>query len=162
AGAVALGLTSIAGVRAAIECIVHEVRRYDADALSDRFLVERMIGDPLAQLLVNVRAEPGFGYAMTIASGGVFTELLVDSTTLLLPASEADFEAALATLRISRLLGGFRGRAVADRARIVEMLARLSAYVCNGAGDITEIEINPLFVLPDRVCAVDVLMRVKG
>ena len=28
--------------------------------------------------------------------------------------------------------------------------------------DVVEVEVNPLFVLPDRVCAVDALMRVRG
>jgi succinyl-CoA synthetase beta subunit len=37
----------------------------------------------------------------------------------------------------------------------------LAEYAGVRDSDIVEIEINPLFVLNDRVCAVDVLMRTK-
>ncbi|MEE9194279.1 MAG: acetate--CoA ligase family protein [Alphaproteobacteria bacterium] len=160
AGAIALNLTSASEVETAVTRMRRHVRRYDAQAVTDRFLVERMVDAPLAELLVDVRFDSQFGFAMTLASGGVFAELVADATTLLLPASEADFEEALGRLRVSRLLDGFRGRPAADRTAIVDTLTGLATYVCTGDGGIAEIEINPLFVLPDRVCAVDVLMRV--
>ena len=97
---------------------------------------------------------------MTLACGGVLTELVADAVTVLLPAGKVDFEEALARLKMARLLDGFRGGARADRAAIIEALSLLADHVCLHADDIVEVEINPLFVLPDRVCAVDVLMRV--
>ena len=45
---------------------------------------------------------------------------------------------------------------------VVDALMRLAAYVGAQADNIVEIEINPLFVLTDKVCAVDVLMRVAA
>jgi acyl-CoA synthetase (NDP forming) len=54
--------------------------------VTNRFLVERMAGTPVAELLISVRADPDFGLAMTIASGGVLVELIGDAMTLLLPA----------------------------------------------------------------------------
>ena len=56
---------------------------------------------------------------MTLASGGVLTELVADAVTILLPASRADLEEALGRLRMSRLLDGFRG---ATPAKIALML----------------------------------------
>ena len=162
AGAVALGISSPAEVEAAVARIRAGVRRFDADASVDRFLVERMVGPPLAELLVGVRTDPRFGLAMTIASGGVLTELVADAVTILLPASRADLEEALGRLRISRLLDGFRGAAPANRAVIVDALSRLASRLCREANDVVEVEVNPLFVLTDRVCAVDALMRVRG
>ena len=162
AGAVALGISSSAEVEAAVARIRAGVRRFDADASVDRFLVERMVGPPLAELLVGVRTDPRFGLAMTIASGGVLTELVADAVTILLPASRADLEEALGRLRISRLLDGFRGAAPANRAVIVDALSRLASRLCREANDVVEVEVNPLFVLTDRVCAVDALMRVRG
>ena len=161
-GAVALGISSPAEVEAAVARIRTGVRRFDADASTDRFLVERMVGPPLAELLVGVRTDPRFGLAMTLASGGVLTELVADAVTILLPASRADLEEALGRLRMSRVLDGFRGAAPANRAVIVDALSRLASRLCREANDVVEVEVNPLFVLTDRVCAVDALMRVRG
>jgi len=116
---------------------------------------------PLAELLASVRVDPQFGFAMTIASGGILVELVDDAVTLLLPADTADFAAALDRLKVSRLLDGFRGRQPADRAMVVGALALLADYMQSNAGHIAEVEINPLFILPDDVYAVDVLMQVR-
>ena len=162
AGAVALGISSRAEAEAAVARIRRDVGRHDAGALSDRFLVEEMVEPPVAELLVNVRTDSRFGPAMTLASGGVLTELVADAVTILLPAERADLEEALGRLRVSRLLGGFRGAAPVDRTMIVDTLSRLVAHLCRERNDIVEVEINPLFILRDRVCAVDALMRVSG
>ena len=161
AGAVALGISSPVEVEAAVARIRAGVRRFDADASADRFLVERMVGPPLAELLVGVRTDLRFGLAMTLASGGVLAELVADAVTILLPASRADLEEALGRLRMSRVLDGFRGAAPANRAVIVDALSRLASHLCR-EDDVVEVEVNPLFVLTDRVCAVDALMRVRG
>jgi len=159
AGAVALGVSSPTEVEAAVARIGARARGSNAETAADRFLVERMIGPPLAELLVGVRTDPRFGLAMTLASGGVLTELVADAVTLLLPASWAELEEALARLRISRRLDGFRGAPPANRTVIVDALSRLASHLCREDNDVVEIEVNPLFVLPDRVCAVDALMR---
>ena len=162
AGAVALGISSPAEVEAAVARIRAGVRRFDAGVSADRFLIERMVGPPRAELLVGVRTDPRFGLAMTLASGGVLTELVADAVTILLPASRVDLEEALGRLRMSRLLDGFRGSAPANRAVIVDALSRLASRLCREDNDVVEVEVNPLFVLTDHVCAVDALMRVRG
>ena len=162
AGAVALGIASRAEAEAAVARIRADVGRHDAGALSDRFLIEEMVEPPVAELLVNVRTDPRFGLAMTLASGGVLTELVADAVTILLPADRADLEEVLGRLRVSRLLSGFRGAAPVDRTMIVDALSRLVAHLCREGNDVVEVEINPLFILRDRVCAVDALMRVSG
>ena len=160
AGAVALGLAGRTQVEAAVARIRASVRGHDEEALSDRFLVEKMVEPPLAELLVNVRAEPRFGFAMTLASGGMLTELVADAVTVLLPASRADLGEALGRLRLSRLLDGYRGASAADRTMIVDALVRLADHFCRPGCEAVEVEINPLFVLPHRVCAVDAAMWV--
>ncbi|MGI9464497.1 MAG: acetate--CoA ligase family protein, partial [Aestuariivirgaceae bacterium] len=162
AGAVVLGLANRAAVDAAVERIKKSVQRHDAAALTDRFIVEAMAGSPVAELLVNVRNDDQFGLAMTIASGGVLVEVIGDAVTLLLPASSADIDRALSQLRADRLLSGVRGSAGADRGAVVGALQALAAYAATNARQITEIEINPLFVMPDKVIAVDALMRVQS
>ena len=158
AGAVALGLADRAAVDAAVARMRKDVETPDASA----FLVERIIDQPIAELLVGIRSDPQFGHAMTIASGGVLVELIDDAVTVLLPASQSELAGALERLKLARLLDGFRGRPAADRRTVVDALDKLARYVSAHASQIAELEINPLFVLPDRVCAVDVLIQARA
>jgi acyl-CoA synthetase (NDP forming) len=156
---VRLGLRDASAVEAAVAGMRTDVTAHDPVAVTDRFLVERMERTPVAELLISVRADPQFGLAITIASGGVLVELITDAVTLLLPASRAELAAALASLKVSRLLDGYRGRPAADRDAVVDTLQRLACYA-TAHREIAEIEINPLFVLPAGVVAIDVLIRV--
>ncbi|NKC16446.1 MAG: hypothetical protein GKR94_30835 [Gammaproteobacteria bacterium] len=44
---------------------------------------------------------------------------------------------------------------------IADALSRFASRLCREDNDGVEIEVNPLFVLADRVCAVDALMQVR-
>ena len=91
-----------------------------------------------------------------------FLFFVADSVTILLPADRSDLEEALGSLRVSRLLNGFRGAAPADRTVVVEALSRLASHPDREGNDIVEVEVNPLFVLPERVCVIDASMRVSA
>ena len=160
AGAIALNLSSCEDVKIAVERIKKDVYRYDSTAVSEKFLVEKMLEPPIAELLVNVRTDSQFGMVMTLAAGGIQTELLDDAVTILLPTYRNDLENALKSLKISKLFDGFRGGEKIDMEQLVIALLNLVEGVRNAANRIKEIEINPLFVFKEKVCAVDVLMRV--
>ena len=119
-----------------------------------------MIERPLAELLVSVRTDSQFGMVMTLAAGGILTELLNDAVTILLPTNHNDLENALNSLKISKLFYGFRGGEMIDTEQLVTALLDLVVEVMNPAIGIKEIEINPLFVYKEKVCSVDVLMRI--
>jgi len=99
---------------------------------------------------------------MTMAAGGILTELLNDAITILLPTNRNDLEYALNSLKISKLFDGFRGREKIDMEQLLTSLLDLVDGVLNEAIHIKEIEINPLFVFKENVCAVDVLMSVAS
>ena len=161
AGAVRLGLASKGAVAEAVQRMKEDVSTFNADALTDVFLVEAMVVPPVAELMVSIRCDPQFGLAMTLAAGGVLVELLADATTILLPATRPDLERALSRLKISRLLDGYRGKPAASRAALLDTLQHLAAFAVNEANSVAEIEINPLFVGVTESCAVDVLMQVR-
>jgi acetate---CoA ligase (ADP-forming) len=98
--------------------------------------------------------------ALVIGAGGIFTELLKDSVTLLLPCSEDEIIRALKTLRIWKLIEGFRGKQGDQKATIAAVKS-----VCNFAeaykDHIEELDINPLFVLIKGAVAADVLVRFR-
>ncbi len=162
AGAVALGLATSEALCGALAAMRANVKRYAPDAVTDDFLVEAIAPEPLAELIVGIRADPQFGLAMTLGSGGVLVELLNDAVSILLPAAPQDIDAALTSLRVSALLDGFRGRPRANRRALVNALWQFAEFALGRSGEIAEIEINPLFVYQSEVLAVDVLMQVAS
>jgi acyl-CoA synthetase (NDP forming) len=83
---------------------------------------------------------------MTLGTGGVLVELLRDSVTLMLPATRDDIEAALRGLKLFPLLEGYRGRPKADLAAAIDAISGIAAFVQQNAGEIEELDINPLIV----------------
>lgn len=126
-----------------------------------RFLVEEMVTGAVAELLIGVVKDPAHGFVMTLAAGGILTELLEDSASFLLPASDAEIEAALQSLRIAKLLDGYRGKPAADREAILRAIRAVETYVMENAVGLEEIEINPLLCTPTDAVAADALMRRK-
>ncbi|TIN47157.1 MAG: acetate--CoA ligase family protein [Mesorhizobium sp.] len=119
---------------------------HDLDALGTGLYVERMVRDGVAELLVGFTRDPMFGAVMTLGTGGVLVELLRDSVTLMLPATRDDIEAALRGLKLFPLLEGYRGRPKADLAAAIDAISGIAAFVQQNAGEIEELDINPLIV----------------
>jgi acyl-CoA synthetase (NDP forming) len=159
AGAVALNLNDAAAVSKAAVQMRADVTAHNPAAVADSFLIEAMSPPPLAELIVTLRSDPQFGAALVLGSGGVLVELVGDAVTLLLPSTPDDIEKALQSLRVARLLGGFRGRPKAELSKIGAEIHTLCQAYLQERATIAEIEINPLFVYSDHVCAVDALLH---
>lgn len=162
AGAVVLNLKDEDSLRLAASKMKSDVAAYDAKAVSDLFLVEAMSPNPLAELIINFRQDPQFGAALVLGSGGVLVELLADSATLLLPTRPVEIIRVLKSLRVGRLLEGFRGRPAADIEQVATEIYKLSVTYQKNMKTIAEIEINPLFVYQAEVSAIDVLIQVQN
>ncbi len=161
AGAVVLNLADIDAVQAAAAQMKLDVADHDPRAVADMFLVEVMSPAPLAELIVTLRIDPQFGAALVLGSGGILVELVGDAVTLLLPSTPDDIVQALQSLRIARLLDGYRGRSQADLPKIAARIHDLCQAYIQERNNVAEIEINPLFVYSDHVCAVDALLHCR-
>lgn len=122
------------------------------------FLVEAMVTDAIAELLVGVISDPAHGFVLTLGAGGTLTELLDDSTSLLVPSSRDAIERALSGLKIAKLLDGHRGKMPADRRTILDAVEAVQAYVIANADNVVEVEVNPLIATPEDAIAVDALI----
>jgi acyl-CoA synthetase (NDP forming) len=133
-------------------------------ALSDTVLVEQMIDDGVAELLVGIVIDPQFGLTLVLGAGGVLTELLKDSVTLLPPYTEASISGALAQLKCAPLLQGFRGRAKADVAALSALILAVARYAEANLDSLVELDVNPVIVRPAGrgAVAVDALIRLAG
>jgi acetate---CoA ligase (ADP-forming) len=129
--------------------------------LSDQLLVEQMIGDGVAEILVGMTVDAQFGQVLVIGAGGVLTELLRDSVTLLPPFTPTSIEAALNRLKVSKLLAGFRGKPAGDVPALIETVLACTRYAEANLNSLVELDINPVIVRPTGLgaVAVDALIR---
>ncbi|MDE2250852.1 MAG: acetate--CoA ligase family protein [Gammaproteobacteria bacterium] len=131
-------------------------------ALSGKVLVEEMVVDGVAEILVGAIVDPQFGLTLVFGAGGVLTELLHESVSLLPPFTAAAVRAALARLRVQRLLAGFRGKPSGDIAALVAAILAVGRYAEANLGRLAELDVNPLIVRPAGrgAVAVDALIRI--
>jgi len=129
------------------------------DMPTDSFLIEEMIIDTVAELLIGVTRDPAHGFVLTIAAGGTLTEVMSDSASLLVPASPETVRTALDSLKIAPLLTGYRGAAPANINAILKAIDALQCYVLANIDSLQEAEINPLICTPTRAVAADALIR---
>lgn len=127
----------------------------------DSWLVEELIDGTVAELLIGVVKDPAHGFVLTLAAGGVLTELLQDGRSLLIPASDTDIAQALSELKLAKLLNGYRGAPAADMNAIMAAIKAVQDYVIDNAEGLEELEINPLICTPNTAIAVDALIRRK-
>ena len=159
AGAVALNLKDGAALNAALEKMRASLVDYAPHVPFDQVLLEPMAKPPLAELIVGIKRENDFGLALVIGAGGILVELLKDSRSLLLPTTDGAIRQALLGLRSAALLQGFRGRQVADLDALVAAIRAVADYACENAGQLLELDVNPLLVGADGTTAVDALIR---
>ncbi|WP_342243457.1 acetate--CoA ligase family protein [Pseudomonas sp. OTU5201] len=160
AGAVALNLKNAEALAQALGEMRQRIAAYAPGVVFDQVLLERMATAPLAELIVGIKREQGFGLALVIGAGGILVELLKDSRSLLLPTNDAAIRDALLSLRSAPLLTGFRGRPAADLEALVAAIRAVADYACENAGQLLELDVNPLLVSVDGAVAVDALIRI--
>lgn len=151
-GAVALNLGDAAAVDVAARRLA---------SLGDGLLVEPMVVDGVAELLVGVNREPGLGFCLALGAGGTLVELIAERVLLLLPTTPDVVRAALLGLRVGRLLEGYRGRPAGDLEAAVDAVLAVARCAAAHADRLVEIEVNPLIVRPAGrgAVAADVLVR---
>ncbi len=125
-------------------------------------LVEKMVPDPLVELIIGVTRDPVYGLMLTIGAGGILTELLQDSATLLLPVSDEDVRTALGELRISKLLTGYRGKPAADLDAVIGAVQAVAGFAEAHVNRLEELDVNPLIACKEGAYAADALIRIKA
>ena len=153
-GAVVLNVRNAAEAAAAAQRL---------SALSATLLVEEMVSDGVAEVLVGVSVDPQFGQLLVLGAGGVLTELLRDSVSLLPPFTAAAVAAALGRLKVASLLAGYRGRPPADVAALVQTALACTRYAAANLERLVELDLNPVIVRPAGLgaVAVDALIRLE-
>lgn len=131
-----------------------------AEMPSASVLIEEMVHDGIVEVLVGVTRDPAHGFLLTLGAGGVLTEVMGDTATLLVPSDADSVATALQSLRIAPLLSGYRGKPGVNMAALINAIMAVQAFVVARADVLAEVEINPLICTPTRAVAADALIAV--
>ena len=153
AGGVALNLSSAEAAQAAADRMAQ---------ICGEVLVEEMITGTVAELIVGVKRDPQFGLALVIGAGGILTELLADSATLLLPTTRTEIGTALRGLKVHRLIAGYRGKQ-GDLDATLDAIEAVTRFAAAYESELEELDVNPLMVLENGqgAIAADALVRIR-
>jgi acetyltransferase len=146
-GGVVLNLSDEEAVRVAFDLILDSARAAHQDAVIEGVLVQKMLTGG-QEVIVGVRRDPQFGPLVLVGRGGIDVELMRDVAMGVAPLTRPQAERMLDSTRAGVRLKGWRGSPPGDRAAVLETMLRLSQLACDFP-KIAELEINPLYVLPD-------------
>jgi hypothetical protein len=80
--------------------------------------------------------------------------------SIVLPTSRPEIERALKSLKVWKLVEGFRGKS-GDAIAVSKSIEAVAAFAEAHRGLIEELDVNPLLVLPDGAVAVDALIKMR-
>jgi acetyl-CoA synthetase len=154
AGGVKLGLGNADAVSTAVG---------EMSGLIESYLVEKMVGGVVAELIVGVARDEQFGPYLLVGGGGILVELMKDSVSLLMPTTREYVLHALGQLKCAPLFNGFRGAPPADLNAAADAVLAVAGMVENDPSSIIELDINPLMLLAEGqgVVAADALISLN-
>jgi acyl-CoA synthetase (NDP forming)/GNAT superfamily N-acetyltransferase len=152
AGGVHLGLSDESAVRAAYESIARAL-----DEAAPQVALQPMVQTGV-ELVVGVAHDALFGSLVMVGLGGVYTDLLGDRSFRSLPLANQDAAAMWRELRAAPLLTGYRGAPAMDTDSLEQLLLRV-AELAKDFPEISELDLNPVVVVPSGVAALDVKIK---
>jgi acetyltransferase len=107
------------------------------------------------EVLVGLKRDPQFGPVVAFGLGGIYTEVWHDIALRVAPLDRAEADAMIQEVRAYPVLCGVRGRGPSDLQALAELLVCCSRLPFQYP-DLLELDLNPVFLLPDGVLVGDV------
>ncbi|MDA8902828.1 acetate--CoA ligase family protein [Porticoccaceae bacterium] len=126
--------------------------------LGSAAMVAPMVEVQGVEMILGISTDKQFGPVVVLGFGGLYAEMLKDTTVLLPPFDSASAVEAIGRLKMSPMLAGVRGSSPVDVQAYAEVAARLSVLAVEFADLIAEIDINPVKVLANGCLGLDALL----
>ena len=147
-GGVALNIHSLSEA----EKIFDKFRKLTPERRSG-VLVQKMILDG-KEVILGAKRDPSFGPVVLFGLGGIYVEVLKESSLRVAPITRSEAEEMILELKAATILKGIRGERPLDIKALVEKLLRLSQLMMDFP-EIDGIDINPVKALEKGAVAVD-------
>lgn len=152
-GGVILGAKTNLEVKRDYSIIMKNIKSNVPEAEVTGIFVEKMV--PLStEVIIGGIRDSQFGPAIMFGLGGIFTELLRDVSFRLAPITEEEGLGMMEELKGYPLLTGYRGSKPLDREALARSMVKVSELIIE-IDEIKEIDLNPVFLYPEGLIAVD-------
>ncbi len=126
----------------------------------DGMLVQEMIKGE-RELVIGLIRDPQFGPCVMFGMGGIFTEILKDTSFRVAPIEKYDALQMMDEIRAKDILGPFRGSEPVDRDALAEALIAVG-NIGMDFESVREIDINPVIISGSQPVAVDALVVLEA
>ena len=163
AGVVCLNLQNANEVRVAYAAILANARAHAPNAAVNGVLVQEMVRGGV-EVIIGVNYDRQIGPTLVFGSGGIMVEVYKDVAMRHCPITPAEAHEMITEVKGAKLLQGFRGKPACDIDALADVLVKVSQLAAQLDGQLAELDINPVLVLPrsQGVKAVDALAVLKG
>jgi acyl-CoA synthetase (NDP forming) len=145
-------------VRTTYDELISRVKKAAPDASIEGILVQQM-APPGQEVIVGLKKDPQFGYALMFGLGGIFVEVYRDVSFRVVPIEKRDALMMISEIKGYSILKGIRGKKPADIDAIADVLMAVSKMA--EKENIIELDINPLIVSEIGALAVDARAMVE-
>lgn len=147
AGGVRVGLASEIEVRHAFDDIIANVEAQYTEAEIWGVTIQEFIPQG-REVIIGVIQDPSFGPTLMFGLGGIWVNVLKDLSFRIPPISNDEALKMIRDIKGYSTLQGIRGENPADIESIAEIIQKIGDLVIK-FDDISEIELNPVFVLDE-------------
>ena len=161
AGVIRLNLKTEAEVRAAYAEVMANAAKVSPPPRVNGVLVQPMVPTGV-EIMIGARVDPLFGPLIVVGLGGIFVELMKDTTVALAPVTDDEALSMLASLRGQAMLDGFRNLPAVDREALAKVVVDVAGFIADHRDVVAEIDVNPLICAGGRILAVDALIVKHG
>ena len=120
-------------------------------------LIQEMITDSM-EVIIGINSDKNFGKVMVFGSGGIYTEIMKDTTIRVLPTDE--FNQMIDETKIGVILKGVRGEKPRAIDKLSDTLSKIQQIVFD-LPQIVSIDMNPVLITSDRAVVVDFKIMIK-
>ncbi len=126
------------------------------DGLEKAVLVQQMVKGQ-RELVVGLTRDPQFGPCIMFGLGGIFTEILEDTSFRVAPIEKRDVLEMIEEIRAHKILEAIRGMEPVDKDMLADILMAIGRLGIENE-TVKEIDINPLIISGGKPVAVDALV----
>ncbi len=128
--------------------LIARVAQNKPDAKLDGVLIMQMAPKNGIEVILGVSKAPGLGTMIMVGLGGIYVEILGDVNFGYVPLTKNDIHRMITALKSAKIFEGARGAQPSDIDQLIESVGRLAQLVTDFP-EISELDINPLLVLPE-------------
>lgn len=121
----------------------------------ENYLVVQPQAEHFQEIILGFKRDASFGPLLMIGQGGIYTEVFKDFQLAISDLTVREAAALISQLKIYPILNGARGQKKYDLLALARTLVKL-ARLANEHPEISELDINPLFVFKKGLAAGDI------